>query len=289
MPDSFFNKLEKKWDEGKFLCIGLDPDLSKIAVEKPRLAEDSIFTFNKSIINSTAKLVCAYKINSAFYEAYGAEGINALIKTAKYIKEVADQKGDRLNIPIILDAKRADIESTNEGYVKMAFEIIGADAITVHPYLGYKAMKPFLERKDKGIFVLVKTSNEGSDEFQGEFYPFKPKPGGAFSGRKLYEIVADNVSNKNTWNYNGNCGVVVGATFPNELKQVRSIMKENGEELPILVPGIGAQGGDLEAVIKNGLNSNKQGLIINSSRAIIYSDDPGKAAEDLDKQIRSLI
>ncbi len=268
MPDSFFNKLRKKWDDGKFLCVGLDTDYSLLpSSAKTGSIEDSVFNFNKNIIDKTASIVCAFKPQIAYYEANGAEGLNALKKTSDYLKRIFP------DIPIILDAKRADIGSTNSEYAKAYFDEMGFDAVTVNPYFGKESLEPFLSYEDKGVIVLVRTSNPGSDEFQKL----------EVSGKLLYQVVAKNIAEN--WNSNNNCAVVVGATYPEDLKKVREIVGD----MPILVPGIGAQGGDLEAVIKNGLNSNKQGLIINSSRAIIYSDDPGKAAEDLDKQIRSLI
>lgn len=259
MPDSFIDKLKQKWNEGKFVCVGLDP--SKIN------SADSIFPFNKSIIDSTHDLVLAYKPQSAFYEAFGADGFDALKETIKYIRQ------NYPDIPVILDAKRADIGSTNEGYIKAAFENLEADAITIHPYLGQEAMQPFLDLTSKGIIVLVKTSNPGSSEFQDL----------VINGKPLYQIVAENVA-KN-WNSNGNCAVVVGATYSQELKKVREIIGD----MPILVPGIGAQGGDLNTVLENGLNSKKEGLIINSSRGIIYAQNPRQAAIELDQKIRGYI
>lgn len=267
MPDSFIDKLKLKWAEGKFVCVGLDSDYSKLpdSVKTPSV-KDSVFNFNKSIVDQTHELVCAYKINSAFYEA-ATETWEAMLNTFLYIQTNYPE------IPLILDAKRADIGNTNEGYVKMAFETLKADAVTVHPYLGRESLEPFFSQKDKGVIVLVRTSNPGSDELQNL----------QMNGKPLYQLVAENVA-KN-WNTDGNCAVVVGATYPDDLKKVREIVGD----MPILVPGIGAQGGSLEEVVKNGLNSKKQGLIISSSRGIIYADDPKQAAMDLDNKIRSLI
>lgn len=249
----FIKKLQKKWKEGKFVCVGLDSEESKIPDFLK--GEDRIFEFNKEIIDATHDLAACYKPNSAFYEAEGASGIKQLKKTFGYInKKYPD-------IPTILDAKRADIGNTNEGYVKFAFDYLDADAITVHPYLGEEALRPFLNKKDRGIIVLCKTSNEGSGEFQNL--------------NNLYLKVAENVSKK--WNKNGNCCLVVGATYPSELRKVRKIVGD----MPILIPGIGAQGGDLENTLKNGLDKKKQGIIISSSRGIIFKSDGrdfGKAA-----------
>ncbi|PIU36676.1 orotidine-5'-phosphate decarboxylase [Candidatus Roizmanbacteria bacterium CG07_land_8_20_14_0_80_34_15] len=193
----------------------------------------------------------------------GHEGINALKDTCDYLVEKYPE------IPIIIDAKRADIGNTNKGYVQFVFTYLGADAITVHPYLGEEAIRPFLDCKDKGVIVLCRTSNSGAGEFQDL----------KVSGKSLYKIVAENVSNK--WNINKNCMLVVGATYPAELKEVRKIVGD----MTLLVPGIGAQGGDLEATLSAGLNSKKQGLIINSSRGIIFAKNPRDEAMKLRNSI----
>lgn len=251
MDSSFSSKLDKKWNEGKFICIGLDK---------------GDFEFNKKIIDQTSDLVCSYKPNSAFYEAKGIKGWEDLKKTIGYLKQ------NHPDIAIILDAKRGDIGHTNESYVKAIFDDLGVDAVTVHPYLGGESLKPFIDRQDKGIFVLVKTSNEGSGEFQNL----------DINGKPLYQVVAEHVKQ---WNENNNLAVVVGATYPEELKKVREIVGD----LPILVPGIGAQEGDLKAVLENGLNSKKQGLIISSSRSIIFAPDPRAATLNLTNQVKSMI
>ncbi len=273
MPNSFIEKLKSKWNEGKFVCVGLDTEFEKIpSLVKEKTSGDkfpqasAIYEFNKSIIDSTHDLVCAYKINSAFYEAQ-IHNWESMQHTFLYIQKNYPE------IPIILDAKRADIGNTNEGYVKMAFESLKADAITVHPYLGKEALGPFLAHADKGIIVLVRTSNPGSGELQSL----------EMNGRPLYQLVAENVTRN--WNTAGNCAVVVGATYPEELKSVRAIVGD----MPILIPGIGAQGGELEPTVKNGLNSQKQGIIISSSRSIIYADNPREATQKLHDQIRSFI
>lgn len=272
---SFISKLKSKWDEGKFVCVGLDSDYSKIPASiKTESVEDSIYNFNTAIVDKTHDLVCAYKINSAFYEAEGVLGLHAIIKTIHYIKDTYP------NIPVILDAKRGDIGNTNLGLVKSAFETLKADAITVHPYLGQESLQPFLDQADKGIIVLVRTSNPGSGEFQEL----------DISGKPLYQVIAENVA-KN-WNTNGNCAVVIGATYPEDLKKVREIVGD----MPILIPGIGAQGGDLKAVILNGINSLGTGIIINSSRGIIYAsngedfaDEARNETEKLQAQIREIL
>ncbi|MCR4306045.1 MAG: orotidine-5'-phosphate decarboxylase [Candidatus Daviesbacteria bacterium] len=247
---TFLDKLTAKWDENKFVCVGLDK---------------GNFEFDQNIIDQTFDLVCAYKPQSAFYEAEGTTGLEALKKTVQYVREKDP------SIPIILDAKRADIGSTNEAYVKAIFDDLGVDAVTVHPYLGKEAIEPFLQRAEKGIIVLVRTSNPGAGEFQDL----------QVNGKPLYQVVAEHVAND--WNANGNCAVVVGATYPEEIKIVREIIGD----MPILVPGIGAQGGDLESTLKNGLNSKKQGLIISSSRGIIFAPNPREATLKLHQDIVS--
>lgn len=252
---SFTDKLATKWDEGKFVCVGLDPQNSK-----------DIFNFNKKIIDQTVDLICCYKLQSAFYEAKGIMGWEALKKTVQYIHETYPE------IPVILDAKRGDVENTNKAYAKAIFDDMDFDAVTVHPYLGEESLKPFLERQDKGVIVLVKTSNPGAGEFQDLNVSDKP----------LYQVVAKHIK---LWNKNGNLGVVVGATYPKDLAQVRKIV----EDMPILVPGIGAQGGDLDEILKSGLDSNRQGLIISSSREIIFAENPRQAVSDLHSKIQEIL
>ncbi len=241
-----YNLIVKK--NKSFVCVGLDSDFDKIPafLKKEKYPQ---FTFNKKIIDATHDLVCAYKPNSAFYEARGAVGIVELKMTCDYLAERYS------SIPIILDAKRGDIGSTNEGYVKYVFTYLRADAITLQPYLGEEAIAPFLKLKEKGLIILCKTTNPGADEFQNLILNKKP----------LYEIVAEHVVQK--WDINGNCMLVVGATYPKELKRVRKI----AGDMIFLIPGIGAQGGDLEKTVKAGINSKNSGIIINSSRDIIFA------------------
>jgi len=236
-------KIQKK--NNSLVCVGLDTDLTKIPKHLLKKI-DPIFEFNKTIIKAIYDLVCAYKPNIAFYEAEGIDGLRSLKKTINYLHKNYPE------IPIILDAKRADIDNTNLGYIKMAFNFLEADAITLHPYLGKQALKPFLELQDKFFFILCRTSNPGA----GEFQDLKIK------GKKLYKYLAKQVVNK--WNFNNNCGLVVGATYPTELKQVRKIV---GNML-LLIPGIGKQGGDVEKTIKAARNGS---FLINSSRSIIYA------------------
>jgi orotidine-5'-phosphate decarboxylase len=262
---TFQEKLDAIVEKNKSLvCVGLDSDGTRLRQD---FGGQSQFSFNKSIIEATADLVCSYKLNSAFYESIGHEGIKALKDTCDYLKEKYPE------IPIIIDAKRADIGNTNKGYVQFVFTYLNADAVTVHPYLGEEAIRPFLDCKDKGIIILSRTTNPGAGEFQDLLVDGKP----------LYKIVAENVTKK--WNANKNCLLVVGATYPKELAEVRKI----AGDMTFLVPGIGAQGGDLEATLKAGLNSKKQGLIINSSRGIIFAENPRDEAEKLRNSINKII
>jgi orotidine-5'-phosphate decarboxylase len=256
-------KKKLQWAEdnnNSLVCVGLDSDLKKLPasfknVKKPQLE------FNKAIIDATADLVSSYKANSAFYEALGADGLEQLRDTVAYINK------KHPNIPVLLDAKRADIGNTNDGYIDYVFNYLGMDAVTLHPYLGGEALQPFLDLKDKGMIILCRTSNPGAAEFQDL----------QVNDRPLYEEVAETVATK--WNANKNCLLVVGATYPEEMKAIRKIV---GPDMPFLVPGVGAQGGDVEAVLRAGL-ANNHGLIINSSRGIIFAssgDDFAEAARN---------
>jgi orotidine-5'-phosphate decarboxylase len=270
---SLQSQLRQRWRQGRYVCVGLDTDDVRIPETcKRRSTGESIFEFNRAIVDATQQSVCAYKPNAAFYERHGPEGIEALIRTVSYIKQQLPQ------VPVILDAKRGDIGNTNLGYAVAAFDVIGVDAITIHPYLGREAAQPFLDRRDKGLFVLAKTSNPGAGEFQD--LPVGP------DRRPLYEHVADQVARH--WNVNGNCGVVVGAPYPAALHAVRSIIGS----LPILVPGIGTQGGEIGPTIRAGRDSEGHGLVINSARDIIYASSgrdyavaAGRAATQLNETI----
>lgn len=263
MSDRNFKELlQTKWDQGRFVCVGLDSELSKIpaAARHPDDRLNTVFTFNTQIIGVTQDVAGAYKLNLAFYLALGEAGLAALRQTINLIKHSIP------GMPIILDSKWGDIGNTNNGYVEMAFGDLGVDAITVHPYMGQKSLQPFLDRADKGIFVLCRTSNPGA----GEFQDFPYEDGYQFP---LYRMLAYRVAKH--WNENCNCGLVVGATCPEELRAVREIVGD----MPILIPGIGAQGGDLEATLKAGVNENGQGVIINSSRGIIFASSGADFAE----------
>lgn len=247
------------------LCVGLDSDLEKIPSFLLK-KQDPIFEFNKKIINVTADLVCCYKPQFAFYASQGISGLKALIQTIAYIHLKFPQ------IPVILDAKRGDIGSTAEQYAKEVFDVYLADAVTVNPFLGLDSMKPFLERKDKGIIILCRTSNPGASDFQDL----------NLNGVPLYLEIAKKV---NQWNKKyKNCLMVVGATWTEQLRKVREI----APEMFFLIPGIGAQGGDLEKTLKNGLTRGKSGLIINSSRGIIYASSNADFASKARKEALSL-
>lgn len=240
---NFQEKLDKIVAKNNSLvCVGLD---------------QGEWEFNQKIIEQTHDLVCAYKPNFAFYEALGIRGWENLKKTAEYLRTFYP------GVVTIADAKRADIGSTNAGYVKAIFEDLKFDAVTVNPYFGREALQPFLDRKDKGIIILCRTSNPGSGEFQD----------------LIWEKVARNVAGE--WNQNNNCLLVVGATYPEELKKVREIVGD----MTLLVPGIGAQGGDVAKTVKAGLNSKKAGMIINSSRGIIFAQNPRLEAQKLRDEI----
>lgn len=266
---NFQQKLDRIVKKNNSLvCVGLDTDIKKIPQHLQK-SKEGLFIFNKEIIDATYNLVCAYKPNSAFYEMLGEKGIGQLKKTCDYLKKKYP------TIPIILDAKRGDIGSTNEGYARFIFDYLKADAVTINPYLGQEAVQPFLDRKDKGIITLCRTSNPGAGEFQDL----------ENRGKKLYEIIAKNIIKK--WNKNKNCLLVVGATYPQELVKIRKIVGD----ITLLVPGIGAQGGDVKKTISAGLNSKKSGLIINSSRGIIYASgkDFAKKAREATLKLRDLI
>jgi len=247
------------------LCVGLDPD--------PELMPNvDIFTFNKAIVDATADLVCAYKPNLAFYEALGIEGIDALQRTLSYIPKA---------IPVIGDAKRGDIGSTARAYARALFETFGFDAATVNPYLGHDSLEPFIEYREKGVFILCRTSNAGSAHFQA--LPLLE------TSRPLFELVAERAGE---WNRYGNVGLVVGATYPEELRRVRQLCPK----MPLLIPGIGAQGGDLANAVGYGVDAKGEMAIISSSRQILYAS-PGKdfavaarrVAQNLRDQINSYL
>jgi len=226
--------------------VGLDSDIEKIP-DHLRTFKTPLFEFNREIIDSTADLVCAFKPQIAFYAADGLE--RDLELTIKYLHE------QHPDIPVILDAKRGDIGSTAEMYAREVFDRYGADAVTVNPYLGGDSLEPFLNRTDKGVIILCRTSNPGATDIQDL----------EVQGEKLYRIISNKAARE--WNRNGNVLLVVGATYPQELGEIRSLVGN----MPLLVPGIGAQGGDIEKAVINGKTADGTGMIINSSRGIIYA------------------
>ena len=262
---SFTDKLAAAWKKtNSLVCVGLDPEPRKFP-DQLRDAPGSIFSFNKAIIDATRDLACAYKPQFAHYAAHAAE--NQLEHTIDYIKTRCP------DAIVILDSKRGDIGSTAEQYAHEAFERYGADAVTVNPYLGRDSVEPFLKHSDKGVIILCRTSNAGAKDFQD--LNVGPE-------RKLFQHVAETVARE--WNADGNCMLVVGATYPDELADIRSRVGD----LPFLVPGVGAQGGDVAKVMKAGKTAAGAGLVISSSRAILYAssgddfaDAARKAAQDL--------
>ncbi|MFT5240075.1 MAG: orotidine-5'-phosphate decarboxylase [Candidatus Promineifilaceae bacterium] len=244
---NFIEALNTIWKKNNSLvCVGLDPDLRKIP-QHLQEAEYPLFEFNRAIIDKTADLVCAYKPQIAYYAGAGLE--RDLELTIEHIHTAHP------GVPVILDAKRGDIGSTAEMYVMEAFERYKADAVTVNPYMGTDTLAPFLKRDDKGVVILCRTSNPGAVDFQDL----------DVGGQTLYQAVAHKAHTD--WNGNGNVMLVVGATYPEELGQIRAITGD----MPFLVPGIGAQGGDVENAVRNGKDSRGTGMVINSSRGIIYA------------------
>lgn len=226
------------------LCIGLDPN--------PELMPPNIgaLEFNKEIIKATQDLVCAYKLNLAFYELLGKEGFDIIKETIDYIPA---------NIPVIGDAKRSDIGNTARAYAKSLFDNLNFDAVTVNPYLGQDSLKPFIDYKEKGVFILCRTSNPGSVDFQAIRCE-----GEKHQGRRLFELVADKAAE---WNEHGNIGLVIGATHPEALQAIR----KDHPDMPLLIPGVGAQGGDLALAVRYGIDAHGEKAIIGSSRQIIYA------------------
>jgi orotidine-5'-phosphate decarboxylase len=262
--DSFSSLNKRPW-----FCVGLDSDVEKLPKEF-RKREDGQYDFNRWIIDQTAPYTDCYKPNIAFYEGEGPYGIWQLKQTVDYIKKKFPDK------PVILDGKRADIESTNVGYVRLAYDYLDVDGVTLNPYLGREALQPFLERSDKMHFILGKTSNQGSGELQDLLVAGKENE----PARLLWQIVAQKVAT--SWNTLGNCGLVLGATYPQQLKEARTLVGN----LPLLIPGVGAQGGTVMDVLANGLNSMGGGVIINASRSVIFAPDPAKEARLLAKQLK---
>lgn len=256
---NFQDKLDKAITKNNsLLCVGLDPE--------PTFKGDSFkgqFEFNKWVIDQTSDLVCCYKPNIAFYAANSLKGLEDLKKTVNYIHKAY------AHVPVILDAKRADIGNTSEMYVREIFDFFGADAITVNPYCGFDSLEPFFKKREKGIFILCRTSNPSAADFQDLDVDAEP----------LYIKVAKKVVQ---WQkIYKNLSIIVGATYPEEIKKLRAI----APQMTFLVPGVGAQGGNLKATLKNGLRSDGCGLIISSSRGVTYAENPREIAKKLKDEI----
>jgi uridine monophosphate synthetase len=258
--ESFFSFLERRVDDSSsLLCVGLDPHASDL--KEPSAASALDFCLN--LVKQTAPCAAAFKPNAAFFEVFGAEGWAALKQVIDAIRDESNRLGSK--IPVILDAKRGDIASTAEAYAKSAFDFLGADCITLSPYLGKDSIDPFLGESEKGVFLLCKTSNPGSGDLQDIALS---------NGDLLYEHVAKLAQ---TWNAKNNIGLVVGATHIDAMKRVRAA----APDLWFLVPGVGTQGGDLESAMRAGLRQDGRGMLINVSRGISRSADPRKSAADV--------
>lgn len=245
---TFTDQLQQAWlQQNSLLTLGLDPDVSRFPAELKN-SNQPIFDFCTGIVDACASYVSAFKPQIAYFAALKAE--DQLERICAYIKQHYPQ------LPIVLDAKRGDIGSTARQYAIEAFERYGADAVTVNPYMGMDSIEPYFEWSDKGVIILCRTSNPGGSDLQ--FMRLE-------DGTPLYLHVAKLVAKQ--WNTYGQCGLVVGATFPEEIAKVRAVVGD----MPLLVPGIGAQGGDIPATVKAGLNSQGTGMMINSSRAILYA------------------
>ena len=267
---TFIQRLEQAWAQGNTLLqVGLDPDPKRFPRElqgKP----DAIFEFCRGIVDATAPYACSFKPQIAYFAAHRAEEqLEALC---------AHIRATHPHLPIVLDAKRGDIGTTAEHYAREAYERYGAHAMTVNPYMGLDSVEPYLGWKDRGVIVLCRTSNPGGSDLQ--FLKLD-------NGEPLYLHVAGMVADK--WNADGQCGLVVGATYPNELAAVRQRI---GEAMPLLVPGIGAQGGDITATVNAGRNTAGTGMMVNASRAILYAsggDDWREAAAQAARDLRDAI
>jgi uridine monophosphate synthetase len=268
--ESFFSFLEKRVDDcSSLLCIGLDPHVSDI----PSPTAESARDFCLNLIKQTSRYAAAFKPNAAFFEVFGAEGWTALKDVIDAIQAESNRMGSK--IPVILDAKRGDIASTAEAYAKSTFENLDADCITLSPYLGKDSIEPFIQKSEKGVFLLCKTSNPGSGDLQDLMVTIDNGPSTTVY---LYEHVARLAQQ---WNSKNNIGLVVGATHIQAMKRVRAA----APDLWFLAPGVGAQGGELEAALKAGLRQDGKGLLINVSRAIARAEKPGLAAAEMRDQI----
>lgn len=256
MTGTFRHRLhETSRKNDSWVCVGLDPDPSKLP--RAGIVTDELRTFLLDIIDQTKDKVCCYKPNAAFFEALGAGGHEALCEVVVHAQRFA---------PVILDGKRGDIGNTAKAYATWAYDAVGADAITASPYMGRDSVEPFFERQEKAVFVLCRTSNPGGADLQALKLA---------SGEHVYEHV---VQLARQWNHNHNVGLVAGATAPDELRRIRHLA---GPDTMILIPGVGAQGGSAEHAIRFGANTFGDNAIVNSSRGILYSGDPARAADEL--------
>ena len=261
---NFMQSLRARWQQADTLvCVGLDPEPAKFPM---RFANDpdAVFAFCRDIADATAEFACAFKPQIAHFAALGAE--QALARLISHLR--AAHPG----VPVILDSKRGDIGSTAQHYATEAFDRYAADAVTVNPYLGRDALQPFLDRSDRGVVILCRTSNPGAGELQDLLV----------AGRPLYQHVAEKAAVE--WNTHGNVALVVGATWPEQLAEVRAIVGD----VPLLVPGVGAQGGDAGAVVRNAKTPDGTGLVVSSSRAVLYASSADDYAEAAAKAARGL-
>ena len=269
----FMQALRQRWsDADSLVCVGLDPEPAKFPARFGS-DPDAVFAFCRAIVDATAGHACAFKPQIAHFAALGAE--DALTRLIAHIH--AAHPG----IPVILDAKRGDIGSTARHYAAEAFDRYTADAVTANPYLGRDSVQPFLDRADRGVVILCRTSNPGAADLQD-----LPVQAAGGTQRPLYQHVAETIARD--WNGHGNCALVVGATWPEQLREVRAIVGD----MPFLVPGVGAQGGDVEAVVRNARTADGTGLMVSSSRAILYAsqgddfaDAAAAAAQALKEQV----
>ncbi|MCB0742767.1 MAG: orotidine-5'-phosphate decarboxylase [Ignavibacteriae bacterium] len=255
-------KLKEKTSQKLHICVGLDTDIKKIPANLQK-SKNAILDFNKAVIEATIHDSAAYKINFAFYETLGSKGFDIIEKTIDFI-------GNK--VLIIADAKRGDIGNTSKKYAESVFDYFKCDSITLHPYMGYESVSPFLEYENKLSFILGLTSNKSAVDFEKQKLT---------NGKFLYQEVIEKIGE---WNTNNNCGIVFGATNINELQENIAAFKS----MPILLPGVGAQGGSLEDVVNTFYNINNQNFIVNVSRGLLYIDDSNEFQKSIEKEIKNL-
>ena len=265
---TFIEKLKNRWTRSNsLLCVGLDPDFDRFPLSIKE-KKNPYFEFCTAIVDATAEFACAFKPQIAYFASCGAEG---------ELKDIIDFIHEKHpDIPVVLDSKRGDIGSTAKHYAKEAFVRYGADAVTLSPYMGFDSVQPYLEYEDRGAILLCRTSNPGGNDIQML----------QVDGKPIYQRVAELASGP--WNLTGQLGLVVGATYPNEIAAVRAIVGD----LPLLVPGVGAQGGDINACVTAGVTKDMTGMMINSSRAILYAskaEDFKEAAARVAQETRDKI